>query len=210
MTTSSEHQLSRFIESLAQNAPNFQLELDSYSMRRLGQYYSSLNRWNERLHLIAPCSPEKFATRHALESLLLIQHLPPNAAIADVGTGAGLPLIPCLIVRPDLEGYLIESSKKKAVFLSEALRETETRANIVPKRFQETPAPRVQFVTCRAIEKFSELLPEIVRWAPESCTFLFFGGEGLKSELKSAGLHFDAQLIPTSEKRFLYLAHRPR
>ena len=54
--------------------------------------------------------------------LVLLKHLPANAKVVEVGAGAGLPIIPCLIVRPDLEAVLIEASKKKSVFLREALR----------------------------------------------------------------------------------------
>src|SRR6185369_15999394 len=104
-------------------------------LQRLCVYYSLLTRWNPRLHLVAPCSPEEFATRHVLESLMLLQHLPHGAKIADIGSGAGLPIIPCLIVRPDLHATLIESSAKKSVFLREALNTVARNAAIITRPF---------------------------------------------------------------------------
>ena len=86
------------------------------NVEQLGAFYSLLTHWNDRLHLVAPCSPEEFATRHVLESLMLLKHLPQDAKIADIGSGAGLPIIPCLLARPDLQATLIESSQKKSVF----------------------------------------------------------------------------------------------
>jgi 16S rRNA G527 N7-methylase RsmG len=47
--------------------------------------------------------------------------LPVKAKFADVGTGAGLPSIPCVIARADLRGVLIESKIKKAMFLEKVL-----------------------------------------------------------------------------------------
>src|SRR6266513_2670883 len=95
--------LKRFEHSLMSNMESFGLELSQETVTQLGAFYSLLTRWNERLHLVAPCSPEEFATRHVLESLLLLKYLPQNARVADVGSGGGLPMVPCLIARSDLQ-----------------------------------------------------------------------------------------------------------
>src|ERR1041385_4157166 len=105
--------MNRFEQSLVSNMGSFDLDLPAETVTLLGEYYSLLIRWNDRLHLVAPCSPEEFATRHVLESLMLLRHLPQGAKIADIGSGAGLPIIPCLIARRDLDATLIESSQKK-------------------------------------------------------------------------------------------------
>src|SRR6185503_10236211 len=107
--------------------------LHQNDLEALVKYYELLSAWNARLHLVAPSSPKAFATRHVLESLLLLEHLPAGAHVADVGSGAGLPMIPCLIARSDLHAVLIEASKKKSVFLREALNATGTakRAMVV-------------------------------------------------------------------------------
>jgi 16S rRNA (guanine527-N7)-methyltransferase len=176
---------------------SYDLDLSLETLTQLGEYYSLLTRWNERLHLVAPCAPEEFATRHVLESLLLLKHLPQNAKIADVGSGGGLPIIPCLVARPDLEATLIESSQKKAVFLREALNAVRRRASIVARRFEEIEAPEVSFVSCRALDQFSEKVPALIEWAPKGATLLLFGGDGLPLKTR--------YLIPHSEKRFLYV-----
>src|SRR5690349_5248733 len=145
-----QNELQRFEQALLANMGAFGVELSAEAVARLGTYYSLLTRWNERLHLVAPCSPEEFATRHVLESLILLQHLPQEAKIADIGSGGGLPIIPCLIARPDLAATLIESSQKKTVFLREALAAVGRKTTIIARRFEEIEAPDVQFVSCRA------------------------------------------------------------
>jgi 16S rRNA (guanine527-N7)-methyltransferase len=189
----------RFEQALLANMGTFGVELSADALARLGTYYSLLTRWNERLHLVAPCSPEEFATRHVLESLILLEHLPPGAKIADVGSGGGLPIVPCLIVRADLEATLIESSPKKAVFLREVLAAVGRRATVLARRFEEIDAPEVNFVTSRALDQFLSKLPELIKWAPNGATLLLFGGEKLKEKLPDA----DAWLIPRSEERYL-------
>jgi 16S rRNA (guanine527-N7)-methyltransferase len=177
----------------------------------LEQYYELLNVWNARVHLVAPCSPQEFATRHILESLLLLKYLPRDATIAEVGAGAGLPMIPCLIVRPDLRAVLIEASQKKAVFLREALSRTSIsmRANVIAERFERLPPPAVGFVTCRALERFEEMLPHLFEWAPASSTLLLFGGKRLESRIESLGFASSAEVIPQSKARFLFVVKKP-
>ena len=184
---------------------SFNLDLPAETITRLGEYYSLLTRWNDRLHLVAPCEPEEFAVRHVLESLVLLKHLPAKASVADVGSGGGLPIIPCLIARPDLEATLIESSQKKVVFLREALNRLGLRAVVVAQPFEDLPAPPVSFVTCRALDQFMRKLPTLVRWAPRGSKLLLFGGETLGEELRSASVKFERFLIPQSEKRYLFL-----
>lgn len=184
---------------------SFEIELSPETVTQLGEFYSLLTQWNERLHLVAPCSPEEFAVRHVLESLMLLPHLPQHAKVADVGSGGGLPIIPCLIARPDLEATLIESSTKKTVFLREALNRLGLRAVVVAQRFEDFPAPQVSFVTCRALEQFTRKLPDLIDWAPRGSRLLLFGGDPLGQELERAAVKFEQVLIPQSEKRFLFV-----
>jgi 16S rRNA (guanine527-N7)-methyltransferase len=189
-------------EILRSNLSAFELELSTEALAGLSAYYSLLTRWNDRLHLVAPCSPEEFATRHLLESLMLTKHLPQDAKIADIGSGAGLPIIPCLIVRPDLHATLIESSQKKSVFLREALKTVGRNATVVTQRFEDVEAPPVSFVTCRALDQFTEKIPAIIEWAPPGSRLLLFGGETLRQKLSKETQAFK---IPLSEKRFLFV-----
>ena len=205
-STADQNELRAALES---QAGSYGLTLTSEACDGLVKYFEILIKWNARLHLVAPCSPRDFATRHLLESLLLVKFLPTGAQVADVGSGAGLPILPCLIAREDIKAVMIEASKKKAVFLREALIHTHTvsRASLVAERFENTPAPDVDFVTCRALERFGDMLPGLVEWAP-SATFLLFGGSALEHSLKKLGLEVETNLIPHSEKRFLFVARK--
>src|SRR6201988_2463744 len=111
--------VNEFEQSLISNMGSFNLALSAETRKQLGEYYSLLIRWNDRLHLVAPCAPEELAIRHVLESLLLLKHLPPNATVADIGSGGRFPIIPCLLSPPCLRTTLIGSSPKKAAFVRE-------------------------------------------------------------------------------------------
>ncbi len=197
--------MDRFEQSLLSNMGSFNLDLPAETVTRLRDYYSLLTRWNDRLHLVAPCEPEEFAVRHVLESLLLLQHLPHNAKIADIGSGGGLPIIPCLIARPDLEATLVESSQKKVVFLREALNRLSLGAAIIAQPFEDVSAPPVSFVTCRALDQFMRKLPALINWAPRGSKLMLFGGETLAEELAKNSVKLEQFLIPQSERRYLFL-----
>ena len=197
--------MNRFEQSLKSNMGAFELALSSETIEQLGAFYSLLTRWNERLHLVAPCSPEEFATRHVLESLMLLKHLPHDAKIADIGSGAGLPIIPCLLARPNLTATLIESSQKKSVFLREALNQLGRPSVVIPKPFEDVQAPDVSFVTSRALDQFTNKVAALIKWAPAGSTLLLFGGDSLRGKLSE--LRFEELLIPLSEKRFLFVVN---
>jgi 16S rRNA (guanine527-N7)-methyltransferase len=196
----------RFKDALKTNMAAFALDLSAQVIEELANYYALLTRWNERLHLVAPCSPEEFAQRHILESLVLLRFFKQDANIVDVGSGAGLPIIPCLIARTDLSATLIESSPKKSVFLREALNQLgeAKRATIIAKPLEVTSPPDAGFVTCRALDEFINKVETLVKWSPANATLLLFGGETLRQKLETLELHYTEYLLPLSEKRFLF------
>lgn len=203
-----ETEAEQFRRALVLNCAEFGIDLQPEHIERLVSYYELLLKWNPKLHLVAPCSPEEFAVRHILESLTLLKHLPAKARVADVGTGAGLPIIPCLLVRDDLHGVLIESSQRKAAFLKDALRSIKppARTQLIVARFEELPAPNVAFITCRALDKFSRLLPKLIDWAPPTATYLLFVGESLLDEIRRLLRVSSVERTPHSERRFLVTA----
>lgn len=203
-------QTGKFREALETEAAVYGVTLRAEAVAGLAKYYDVLSAWNARVHLVAPCSPEEFAMRHVLESLLLLKHLPANASVVEVGAGGGLPIIPCLIVRPDLRAVLIEASQKKAVFLREALSQTGNtkRATVIAKRFENVVTPPAGFVTCRALERFEEMLSHLLEWAPSPATLLLFGGKRLQGRIEALGFVAEAELAPQSKARFLFVVRK--
>lgn len=200
---------SEFAEAVKKHQAAFGLNLAEEKIFALAGYYELIQKHNEILHLVAPVAVEEFATRHILESLTILEFLPRNAKFADVGTGAGLPSIPCLIARADLRGFLIESKLKKAKFLEEVLAECKLkkRAEILDRQFEELQKPDVSYVLCRALDKFTQKLPRLLKWSAD-CSLLFFGGNALRDELEKNGVKFKEKLMPMSEQRFLFISEK--
>lgn len=197
---------SALIASIEANQTAFGITLTDDKLIRLADYYDLILEHNPLLHLVAPCSPQEFAIRHILESLTLLEHLPDRTKFADVGPGGGLPSIPCLLVRDDLSVVLIESKEKKARFLDLAVKNLglSARAKLVNRQFTETGPIGCTLVTCRALDRFTERLPALLRWANRR-PMLLFGGNNLRDALQKTKVPFVQKLMPLSEQRFLFI-----
>jgi 16S rRNA (guanine(527)-N(7))-methyltransferase RsmG len=196
-----------FITAIKTHQADFGLNLPDEKIARLADYYEIVMEHNAILHLVAPSSAEEFATRHILESLTLLEYFPQNARFADIGAGAGLPSIPCLLVRDDLQAVLIESKIKKTKFLEEAVERLgiTDRVQIVNRQFEEAEAGNFTFVTCRALDKFTDKLPKLLKWSGKR-GLLFFGGNNLRDALQKQKVKFDEKLMPMSEQRYLFIS----
>jgi 16S rRNA (guanine527-N7)-methyltransferase len=196
---------SDLIKALRIHQSVFGLDLTDETINRLAAFYEIVEEHNQMLHLVAPCTPEEFAIRHILESLVLLEYLPENVKFADVGSGAGLPSIPCLIVRSDLAAVLIESKEKKTRYLEHTLSQLELteRAVVFNKQFEEVRDKDFDTVTCRALDKFSDKLPTLLKWSGDQ-TKVLFGGPTLREALKQIRIQFEERLIPMSEQRYVF------
>ena len=108
--------------------------------KQLGQfetYYEMLADWNTRINLTAITDPDGVAKKHFLDSLAAAPYLKQGASMADVGTGAGFPGLPLLILRPDLTVTLIDSLQKRLVFLEAVLKELKLKAELVHARAED-------------------------------------------------------------------------
>ena len=195
-----------FVDSIRSHQAAFGLSLSDEVVERLADHYELVQENNRFLHLVAPSTPDEFAIRHTLESLMLLEHLPENARFADVGPGGGFPSIPCLVARDNLSAVLIESKEKKASFLRTAVDKLGIgkRAEIVNRQFEEVREKDFSYVTCRALDKFAEKLPTLVKWS-KNTSLRLFGGENLNKELYRLNYVFEKRLLPLSEKRYLFL-----
>ncbi len=195
-----------FIDSIKAHQSAFEIDLDYAQIEKLTDFYELILQNNEFLHLVGPGTPEDFAIRHILESLTLLAHLPIKAKFADIGAGGGLPSIPCLLVREGLSGVLIESKEKKTKFLETAIEilGLTGRVEVVNRQFGEVDPANCVAVTCRALDKFTERLPRLLKWSMRR-KLLLFGGNNLAEALKGQKVVFDQILTPLSEQRFLFV-----
>ena len=193
-------------EHIKANEAAFGLGLEDEQIARLEAFAAIIAEHNDLLHLVGPCSTEEFTVRHILESLYLLTFLPAEAHIADVGTGAGLPSLPCLLVREGLRATLIESKEKKCNYLAEAVERLGlgSRVEVVNRQFEEAEPGKASVITTRALDKLTRKLPKLLKWAAGR-ELVLFGGPALGEALKKSGTRYTEHLIPLSEQRFVFV-----
>jgi 16S rRNA (guanine527-N7)-methyltransferase len=137
------------------------------ALRRLTRYAELLERWSKRHNLVSFTGREELVNRHILDSLAAAPFLAGRGRLLDVGSGAGLPGVPLLAVRPNWEGVLLEPRQKRWAFLRTVIRELDLVAEVDRSRYQDLGecAP-FDVVTVRAVGGHEELLG----WARDRLT----------------------------------------
>jgi len=104
---------------------------------KLSLYVELLLKWQEKINLISTNSKTEIWQRHIEDSLQLQKFVPPQTkAIIDLGSGAGLPGI-VLAVATGIKTYLIESDRRKSIFLQEVVRQLWLDAHIINERIEK-------------------------------------------------------------------------
>lgn len=126
------------------------------------RYVATLATDGAERGLIGPRELPRLWDRHVLNCALVAPRLPRDAAVADVGSGAGLPGVVLALARPDVTVTLVESLLRRVTFLEEVVADLGLdRVEVVRSRAEEMPRERTfDVVTARAVAP----LDRLARW----------------------------------------------
>jgi len=97
--------------------------LDELERENFRKYLTLLLKWQKAHRLVGSNDPMWIVEHLFLDSLLFLRLLPSSArTLSDLGAGAGLPGLPIKIVRRDIDVVLIESRRRRPMFLTSAVR----------------------------------------------------------------------------------------
>ena len=129
------------------------VSLSVHQTRQLYEHYELLKVWNKKINLTSIKPGAEMVIRHYCESLFLGANFPGspnNISVADIGAGAGFPGVPVAILQPSWRVSLIESNRRKAVFLAESARNLGNVA--VLARRAEDVLGHFDWIVSRAVE----------------------------------------------------------
>ncbi len=172
--------------------------LSAVQAERLAQFVEALLHWQARINLISPDSIATLWHRHVYDSLQLMQFIASAPGICvDLGSGGGFPAIPLAIVGADLPGFemhMVESNRKKAVFLGEMLRlsgaDGAVHANrleaLVAEKISPAGSVGIRYITARGFAPLPRLLEGSAGLVGQQTEFLLLKGQDVEEELTAA------------------------
>jgi 16S rRNA (guanine527-N7)-methyltransferase len=160
------------------------------SLAKIETYVTLLLTWQARINLIGSSTVETVWQRHVVDALQLLPLMhSKTAAVADLGSGAGIPGL-VLALGGNLRADLYESNGKKVAFLREAIRLTGATARVHQIRLEtledHLPEQMPDYVTARALAPLGKLLSWAEPLLKRGTIGLFHKGQDVDSEMNEA------------------------
>jgi 16S rRNA (guanine527-N7)-methyltransferase len=159
---------------------------------RLDRYVELLREWQAKTNLVAPSTLPSLWTRHISDSLQLLALAPAAKIWADLGSGGGFPGMVLACALAEVSGakvHLVERNAKKAAFLREALRVTNSPGAVhladIGDSVDRITGP-VECVTARAVAPLHELIGFAEPLVRRGAKALFLKGQDVETELTEA------------------------
>jgi len=159
---------------------------------RLNQYVALLLEWQAKTNLVAPSTLPTLWTRHISDSLQLLTLAASAKVWADLGSGGGFPgiVLACALAdRPGARIHLVERNAKKAAFLREALRVTNSPGSVHLADIGDNVdriTGSVDCVTARALAPLHQLIGYAEPLVRQGAKALFLKGQDVEAELTEA------------------------
>ncbi len=166
------------------------------TLERLKAYCSLLEEWQQRFNLIGRGTVDAIWHRHFLDSAQLRKICGPRCSrLVDLGSGAGFPgMVLAIMGQTGVE--LIESNRKKCLFLERVSMSTNTQVEITKARFDELRRPnQADVVTARAVAPLNKLLWDAGRWVKPGGVALLQRGSRFECELAEAARFWEFEVV---------------
>lgn len=161
------------------------LEPTSEQLEKCDLYAAKLAQWNARIKLIGPATKDHIYTRHILDSLQFLNHV-PRGTIVDVGSGGGMPgLLWAIFLNQPIT--LCERIGKKAAFLKTMVRELDLSGHCDVMSGDILEENRsFDIITSRAVTSISDFLDLTQHCLSKDGEYLLMKGGRYQEEIEEA------------------------
>lgn len=148
------------IQSIIESFKTAEIEISQEQAEKFSTLFEYMVEYNENVNLTSITDFSDVVMKHFIDSVLPfmgqfgITAPSEGESFIDVGTGAGFPALPLLILRPDLKGTLCDSLQKRCDYLEKVCNLLGIKAKIIHSRSEELGQKRrdeFDFATARAV-----------------------------------------------------------
>lgn len=167
------------------------LNVSRETMDRLFAFCELVKKWNPAINLVSKSGISQIWDRHVIDSAQLIRQIPAQSGRwCDLGSGGGFPGIVLAVLakefQPETQITLVESDRRKAVFLSEAARHLDIAVSIKTQRVEDLEPQNVDVLTARALAPLSSLCGYAYRHLKPDGVAIFPKGAAAEREIEDA------------------------
>lgn len=171
------------------------LNVSRETLLRLDKFCKIVTKWSGAINLVSKADIINLWNRHLLDSAQIFELIPGEATtLCDLGSGGGFPGVVLAAMaaelRPELSITLVESDKRKSVFLSEAVRLLELNVVVINERIDDLKPQRSCVVSARALAPLSVLCGFAARHMNPAGTAIFPKGRAFEKEIAEARLSY--------------------
>ncbi|HID36899.1 MAG TPA: hypothetical protein EYP39_05925 [Ghiorsea sp.] len=122
------------------------------------KYCSEVMKFRKVLNLTSIKDIHLFYKTFIIPSISLARWIPENAIVLDIGSGMGVPGIPLLIHRPDIQGVLVERRKKRTEFIRHIVRKLKLKSQVYDADIHDLEPLKATVCVARAVSEITVLI----------------------------------------------------
>jgi len=142
-------------KKLVELASNTGISIDTFQIDQLNSYYQLLLRWGKKINLFSSGDRQYLVERHFAASFMYVKQLlndnyDNKKKYMDFGSGAGFPgIIISILLKPE-NLLLLDSNRKKTLFLKEVIKKHELSCAVLCSRIEEIDN-RLRILHCSSL-----------------------------------------------------------
>ncbi|MDD2897923.1 MAG: 16S rRNA (guanine(527)-N(7))-methyltransferase RsmG [Desulfuromonadaceae bacterium] len=172
---------------VAQEAELLGMKISKKEIEALECYATELKKWNSKVNLTSITKDKDIAIKHFIDSISLAQFITVGDRVLDIGSGAGLPIIPLKILMPEVPMVSVDAVAKKIHFQRHVIR-TLNLQNIEAfhariEDLQNTHSHYFTVITSRAFTRLDRFVSLASPLLVENGMLIAMKGDGAENEI---------------------------
>jgi 16S rRNA (guanine527-N7)-methyltransferase len=193
------------------------LNADVMEIERLAYFAELVAEKNEAVNLVSRRDIDSLIEKHVFISAYISKYIPEKCSnFLDVGTGGGFPGIPLAVVKPEMQGLLVDSTRKKIDAVKEFIDKLKLGNISAENERVESPefiarySDSFDLVVSRATVPLVILFRYALPLIKDKAYLMALKGGDLEEEYKKAELKYKAHIKKSTTFELYYKPNNVR